>query len=176
MVGYVPSLHVQSLVCRISVPVWESSHVEGGGCGCLIQSLAFLGATKTPGMQIWLIAGVDCWVENIHHPCSCSPAGMRCVLRQKSSGTSARREGLSGIMTVSMDFLPQVLLILLIFFPCPFYSRGPLHLFSCFAEQCCTQAGALFFLDPTTQSLSGMFLQLFALQSFGSLFLQDSLV
>jgi len=100
---------------------------------------------------------------------------MGCLLRQKRNATSARRKDLSGIRSVSVGCLPQVLLILLIFFPCPFHSRGPLHLFSCFAEQWYVLAGALFCLAPTTQNLSGMFLQLFALHCFSSLFLQGGI-
>lgn len=60
------------------------------------------------------------------------------------------------------------------FFPCPFCSRGALHLFSCVAEQCCTRAGGLLFLDAATQSLSEMLLQLFALPCFSSLLLQST--
>lgn len=60
------------------------------------------------------------------------------------------------------------------FVPCPFCSRGALHLFSRVAERCCPLAGGLLFLDAATQSLPELFLQLFALPCFSSLLLQGT--
>lgn len=64
----------------------------------------------------WLVAVVDCWVEKIHHLLVLLTSKNEMYFETKTNGTSVRAKGWSGIMNMSVGFLLQVLLILLIIF------------------------------------------------------------